>query len=303
MDANRIAITSPKTQRHKKPIAGAPLALKASLGVLQRVSPSLAGWLVERLWFTPPRPSQSAESRALWAAGQPLPLVVDGRKLAARVFGDGPPVVLMHGWGGYGAQLGALIQPIVAAGHRVVVFDAFGHGDSPGSRAGFRLATFFDFADGLRAVVDAVGPLHAIVAHSGGAMATMLALRAGVTVERLVLLAPMARPALYAVQFNRLLGLDSDVAARWQERARARLGVSFEDIDATSVGSLALPPTLVIHDRRDREVPFADGEAIARAWPTVTLHPTEDLGHRRILTDAAVIADAVAFLSHRDGAN
>ena len=292
-----VAVTK-KVQKRPIKAAGAPAALKLSIGALSRVAPGAAAWLVERLWFTPPRPPIPAASRARLAEGQLLPLTVDGRQVRARSFGRGPTVALMHGWGGYGGQLADFIMPLVAAGFRVVVFDALGHGDSPGSRAGFRQSTFFDFRDGLLAITEAVGPLHAVVAHSGGAMATLLALRAGLAVERLVLLAPMARPALYAVTFGQVLGLGSDVTARWQERVRARLGLGFADLDASVLGDLVPPPTLVLHDRGDREVPFADGEAIAHAWPRAELAATENLGHRRILHDRAVLARTVEFLTH-----
>jgi len=41
----------------------------------------------------------------------------------------------------------------------------------------------------------------------------------------------------------------------------------------------------VLHDRRDAEVPFAHGAALAAAWPGAALRPSDGLGHRRILRD------------------
>ncbi len=57
-----------------------------------------------------------------------------------------------------------------------------------------------------------------------------------------------------------------------------------------------VPPTLVIHDRHDREVRWEDGAAIAGAWPQAQLLTTEGLGHRRILQDASVIARIAGFI-------
>jgi hypothetical protein len=53
---------------------------------------------------------------------------------------------------------------------------------------------------------------------------------------------------------------------------------------------------LVVHDRSDREVSFANAEQLAQTWPNATLHATTGLGHRRILRDDDVIARAVAFV-------
>jgi pimeloyl-ACP methyl ester carboxylesterase len=58
-------------------------------------------------------------------------------------------------------------------------------------------------------------------------------------------------------------------------------------------------PALVIHDRSDREVPFASGEAIARAWRGAELLATEGLGHSRILRDPATVDRATRFVLDR----
>jgi pimeloyl-ACP methyl ester carboxylesterase len=57
-----------------------------------------------------------------------------------------------------------------------------------------------------------------------------------------------------------------------------------------------VPPTLIVHDRHDREVRWEDGAAIAGAWPQSQLVTTEGLGHRRILQDASVIARIASFI-------
>jgi hypothetical protein len=58
-------------------------------------------------------------------------------------------------------------------------------------------------------------------------------------------------------------------------------------------------PALVVHDRTDGEVPWSDGDEVARAWPGARLRTTEGLGHRRVLRDPAVIAEATAFVLSR----
>ncbi len=55
-------------------------------------------------------------------------------------------------------------------------------------------------------------------------------------------------------------------------------------------------PALIIHDRDDRDVPWREGEAVARAWPHARFLRTEGLGHSRILRDPQVIDRVVGFL-------
>ncbi len=61
--------------------------------------------------------------------------------------------------------------------------------------------------------------------------------------------------------------------------------------------AVAMPPTLVVHDRDDASTDVGDGEAIAAAWPRAELTVTTGLGHRRILRDPGVVAQVVDFVS------
>jgi pimeloyl-ACP methyl ester carboxylesterase len=53
---------------------------------------------------------------------------------------------------------------------------------------------------------------------------------------------------------------------------------------------------LLVHDKRDREVPFACAERIAAVVPSARLHATEGNGHTRLLRNSVVIAEASGFL-------
>jgi len=55
----------------------------------------------------------------------------------------------------------------------------------------------------------------------------------------------------------------------------------------------------VIHDHQDSFVPWAQGAALARAWPGARLLSTVGLGHGRILENDAVVRAAAEFISGR----
>ena len=52
-----------------------------------------------------------------------------------------------------------------------------------------------------------------------------------------------------------------------------------------------------MHARNDAEVPFRNSEEIAAAYQDATLHPVDDLGHRKILYAPPVVRATAAFLS------
>ncbi len=75
-------------------------------------------------------------------------------------------------------------------------------------------------------------------------------------------------------------------------------GRALQDYDLAPLGvDGRMPDTLVLHDEQDREVPHAEGAAVALAWPNARLVSTTGLGHQRILADPGVVAAAVAHLT------
>ena len=96
-------------------------------------------------------------------------------------WGEGPTVLLVHGWNGRATQLGAFVEPLLARGYRVVAFDAIGHGESAGKQSSLP-----EFANCIRQIADELGGVYAIVAHSLGGAATTFALAYGLRAERLV---------------------------------------------------------------------------------------------------------------------
>ena len=260
---------------------------------LGTVSPALAARWAEGLFFTPQRHRPGATARAVLARGRPRTLEVCGERLALWSWGEGPRVMLVHGWSGSAGQLTAFVPPLVEAGFSVVAFDGPAHGQSTGRRT--NLPTF---ARAVEAVAHATGGPVALIAHSMGASASAAALRDGLDVKRAVLIAPPSDPRTVLREYGDFLHLPPAALADMIRRFEARLGRPLSDYDVPAFApALAHVQAQVVHDRGDREVPFRAGEAIARAWPGAQLVPTEGLGHNRILYTPAVVQRAVNFVT------
>ena len=218
----------------------------------------------------------------------------EANTLAVWDWGEGPTVLLVHGWNGNAAQLSPFVAPLVRAGYYVVAFDQPAHGSSPGRRA-----TVPDFAEAVLAVGRRVGPVHAIVGHSLGGTAAALALGFGLEAERLVLLAPPADVPHFGRAFASGLGLSPARTAGFMAGLTREVGGDLDALDLRRLAPSMRSRLLVIHDRDDREVPFAHGADIAKAWPEAKLEALSGLGHRRLLRDPEVIAAATAFIQGR----
>ncbi len=265
--------------------------VRAAFAILGRVAPGLAARWALDLFFTPGGRRRSHRVSAFLAAARPFEVEVGGKRVAAWSWGDGPSVYLVHGWAGVGGQLAAFVPPLVAGGFRVVTFDAPGHGASAGRRS-----SIIHFAKALRHVVAREGRAHAVIAHSLGAAATVRALTEGVDIGRAVFVGPTGGPRDWAERFRHHLGVPAHVMASMRERSERWLNASWDDFDIPALARSQTAPLLVLHDRDDAEVPWSDGAAIAGAWPEARLVTTAGLGHRRILRDERVVAQAVSFV-------
>ncbi len=250
---------------------------------------------VADLFLTPPprRPSSGAE-RDILAQASRSEIEFEHERLPVYRFGTGPAVMLVHGWGGSSAQLGAFVEPFLARGASVVAFDAPGHGEATGNRLAIPR-----FARAIKRVAESVGPVRAIVGHSMGGAAAAFAISIGLQLERAVLIGPPASEYEFFMQWYATLGLPDQILPLAKQSVVDRVGVTFERLRPQPLMDGVLTPLLVIHDRDDREVPYKDGAAIAEAARYGLLHTTHGLGHRRILRDPSVVLTTVNFVNDR----
>lgn len=273
-------------------------SLRAAFAAAGILSPELAGAGAARLFLSTRRHPVPNRDRENLRSARRWDLATEEGPLAAWSWGpdEGPTIALLHGWEGRASQLGAFAPPLVAAGFRVVGVDAIGHGESPG-----RSSSLVAIGRALLALGSHFGPFAGVVAHSAGTVATVHALARGLQVERLVCVSPGVDLDGYAGEFSRLFGLSSATSRSMRRRIEHRIGVTWEELDPRRAAADVQIPLLVIHDRKDREAPFAGGMALAQAWPGARLVATDGLGHTRILSDESVVAQATEFLTEARG--
>lgn len=244
---------------------------------------------------TPERVALTADEQAALAGAAEAPLRHEAVKLARWTLGTGPRVVLVHGWNSRGAHLLGFAKPLVDAGFSVTLFDLPGHGDSGG-----HAASVVHAGRALRTLARHLGDVHAVIGHSMGSAAALLAFAHGLSVQRSVHLAGPSSltPMVKALALAQGLGpADAAAFAGWVE---GFIGTRIADVDLEQLRHGLRHPGLIVHDAEDRTVPFAASQALHAAWPGSRLEPVTGLGHRRLLADADVIARSVAFIA--DGA-
>ena len=286
--------TPRRAANSKLAVRGTWLATQA-LGLM---SPRLSGRPAATLWFTPWRLPQSERSRARereWLRDA-KPFQVAGLK--GFVAGNGPVVLLVHGWGGWASRLGALVRPLVETGHQVVGMDLPAHGSSPG-----RQTTPFQMADALLEVARCAGPVHALISHSFGGMVSLLAMEGGLTPGAAVFLAPALRSDHVRDRFAELFRLRPPVMDALVRRIDSRFGSEvWEHLDARRIAYRLSSrgsdfPVLIAHDPEDEDAPFSDAVELSQRLPAARILRAGGAGHHRILVEEDVVTAAVEFVS------
>lgn len=269
-------------------------AVGATLRWSNRLAPAWTTRGALRLFFTP-MPWKLASRGPLPAPWQLTHWPFEGVKLAVQRRSDLPPgrplVLLVHGWAGSAVQMRYLADALAAEGFDPVLLDLPAHGHSGGWRA-----TLPQFSRAIFAAASRLGPLHAVVAHSLGALAALHAGASGLPVQRLALIAPSAPPAQFMAWFAESFGLPANIVARMRTHIERREGVSLAEYEPGWLAPRLRQPALLLHDEADRVAPFAASRRLTDAIPSLRLESHKSLGHRRILGDAGVAAAVAAHL-------
>ena len=228
-----------------------------------------------------------------------------------RTFGDGPPVVLLHGGLGsieqFGGQIGAL-----AAGHRVIAIDSRGHGRSTRGTTGI---SYRQMAEDVVAVLDHLAIDRAAVVgwSDGGVVGLELAIRFPARVDRVVVLgtnydlagmksaggaATVSKYFARAVAAYKKLSPAPEQLAAFRKDLRAMWKSQPTYTEAELAGIRA--PLLVLHGDHDEIVRRDHAEKLAALVPGARFTALADTSHFALWQDADGFNRAVvAFLDER----
>jgi pimeloyl-ACP methyl ester carboxylesterase len=254
-------------------------------------------------WLTlPPTPALPATARSGLAG-------VNGIKVWHAVFGDGEPVVMLHG-GLANADYWGLQVPELARHHQVIVMDSRGHGRSTrdGRPYGYDL-----MADDVVALLDHLGVGRAaVVGWSDGAIIGLdLALRHPGRVSRVFAFAANTDPGGVMPHVGKNPTFAAYIERAGQEYARlsprpgdygafvkaiSRMWATQPNWTAAQLGRITVP-VLVTDGDHDEAIKRAHTELIAARIPGAGLLIQPNVSHFAFLQDpAGFTGDVLRFL-------
>jgi pimeloyl-ACP methyl ester carboxylesterase len=239
-------------------------------------------------WGTPKRRARPRVSRALMEAEE-HEIALPSGALAAWRLGVGPAVMLVHGWEDDNALWGPLADRFAAIGRAVVALDLPGHGFSQATDVSPGGA-----AKALRETASTLGPVEAVIAHSYGCTAAIVALAQGLQAARAVMIAsPIPRTGQRRRHAEREQDAPPEVVERALELRAEGEEARREQVEAM-IAAMS-PPALIVHSIDDEQCPMGNAERMRQLWPGSELLLVDGLGHRFVAQDADVIQRVVEF--------
>jgi len=211
---------------------------------------------------------------------------IGDRVVVGYSWGQGPVLLLVHGWAGRASQFKSFVEYFGEAGYTTVSFDAPAHGLSKGKET-----TIIDFKNAILEIEKITGKIEVIIGHSLGGAAGLYALSEGLDISTLITISTPSIGDEIIKEFASRLNASQRAQDFLKRAIYQRLNRTFDEFMA-SYFIKKIPDhidMLILHDEHDREASLINAERLAEAYPRALYQKTTGLGHVRILRDKAIL--------------
>lgn len=204
--------------------------------------------------------------------------------------GNGPKILLLHGWDSNSYRWKDLIVKLKALDMDIMAFDAPAQGNSEGN-----LLNAIMYEQVVQLAQAHFDP-DIVVGHSMGGMVSMFNhyKNANLNVKKYILLGAPSELQRIMDGFQKILGLTKTFMADVENYLFNRYGYRFGDFHLNSFAKSVEVPTLIIHDKYDKVVPVKEAHEIHEVISNSKLVVTEGAGHS--LNKERVYKEIISFL-------
>lgn len=271
-----------------------PLALRIigwAFPKVERVAPWIAKRWFVKIFFGTAKYKMPAAEEEMARLATKYQIDFQGKKIQVYEWGEGKPVLFVHGWMGRATQFRKFYPAFANAGYKVVSFDSTGHGKSDGSSS-----HLMEFVGIIERLQKNYRQFEMIVGHSLGGVASFHAALAGIT-DRLVMISSPTIGAYITEEFRKKLKATSKMVDYFNEYILKKYGRTFESYSVSyNIDKLSNVDLLLVHDEDDKEVDIINAELIKHNYPMARLIRTSKNGHTRILKNDFVVDSVLEFI-------
>jgi poly(3-hydroxyalkanoate) synthetase len=284
-----------ENKKNTAPVLIIPTWIRFSVWLSQKLSSSLATKLALYLFFRPQRfkrpvREQQMHENALKSSCY-IPKI-DKEIQVFRLAGKGPKVLLVHGWSGRGTQLFVFADELRKLNAEVVTFDMPAHGQSMGNKT-----NIVELVACIKEVHVKYGPFEHAIAHSMGSMGLLKALRDGVPMKSAAIIGSGDKVRDVFYRFSEQLKFSDNVTEQMIKNVEKQFGMKLENYSSSINIKYLKMPLLIVHDKDDKETPFAYSKDLDKIATNSEILLTSGLGHYRILRDYKTVKYIIQFIN------
>lgn len=189
--------------------------------------------------------------------------------------GDGPTVLLLHGWESNSYRWKYLIEPLVKRDYNIIAIDAPAHGGTDGIEF-----TAIKYSQIIKQTIALYEP-EIVVAHSVGAMATMYqeSQESHGFIKKFVFLGSPNRLEDIMTNYQKLVSFNGSVYNALDKLIVKRFGMAIKDFNAADFVKAIQVPVLFIHNPDDVIIPYSTMGALATNAQLGTTYTSKTGGH------------------------
>jgi pimeloyl-ACP methyl ester carboxylesterase len=272
-------------------------------GIFKAMEQELKGYSrLVRMFCTPPAPPANERETAALKKAEKFTIGFPGWDLPGYAWGEGPTVLLCHGWGSRAGHLVKLAGTLAQSGFRAVAFDAPAHYSLPAERKK-ECSNMLEFGRAISLAAASQGGVHAVFGHSLGAIAALFALaefplfeKASFSCRKLVLASAPANVGRVIANFCRQNSLGEEDCRRLEKELETTFAMSLDDYDCVAALQAAPGEKMIVQDGEDQYFTFAETLAGPAADLGARVLVTRGLGHNLVLASRQVFREIIGFL-------
>ncbi|MCT4630842.1 alpha/beta hydrolase [Winogradskyella sp.] len=243
--------------------------------------------------FASPRKGRYTENqKKLVSSALFKELTYDNLKIATYHWqGNGKTVLLAHGWESNVSRWQYILEDLKAQDYNIIALDAPAHGSSDGKL--FNAVLYSEF---INVVAQKFKP-EAIIGHSVGGMATVFFMHNYqlASVKKMILLGAPAHFTGVFTRYKSMMGYNKRISNGLDNIVLERFGKPVDYFSAANFTKLIEAKGLIIHDRKDKIIPFEDALLFANRYKNSELIETQGFGHG--LKDTSLTPKIIEFIN------
>lgn len=205
--------------------------------------------------------------------------------------GKNKTILLAHGWESNASRWDYILQDLKDQDYNIIALDAPAHGRSGGKQ--FNAVLYAEF---INSVAQKFQP-EVLIGHSVGGMASVFCMHNNPlpSIKKIVLL---GAPAHFTGVFDRyksMMGYNNKISTGLDSVVLENFGQPVDYFSAATFSESIEAKGLIIHDKKDKIIPFEDAQLFAKRYKNSKLISTTGFGHG--LKDPSLTPQIIEFIN------